>query len=339
MRVLLIGGSGFIGQRVIARLKQRGHDVIIFHRGQSSAPPEFDVKLLTGNRLEIDQHVDEIEAAEPDVAIDFLPWTDSDTQRVIRALHGRIEHVVHLSSGDVYRAWGNVLRGEYGEAVPLNEEASLRTDLYPYAGTRPGMETYDKVLAERAVLKAHYEEGYPGTIMRLPMVYGPGDPHNRTWEYVRRMLDKRPFILLGHRQAAWLWQRGYVDDVAFGIVLAAERQSSIGQVYNIGSPRTHTVAAWVRAIGEVLGWDGEVKCLPEASLPDHLATSYNYLQHIMYDTTKIRRELGFYELVEAEDALRATVEWQRDNPPENGSADRLDYAAEDAAVRALAQEA
>ena len=66
MRVLLIGGSGFIGQRVIARLQQRGHDVIIFHRGLSKAPKELDVDYITGNRLEIDKYTREIDRAAPD---------------------------------------------------------------------------------------------------------------------------------------------------------------------------------------------------------------------------------------------------------------------------------
>lgn len=337
MRVLLIGGSGFIGQRVVARLQQRGHRVVIFHRGQS-APPPPEVATITGNRLEIDKYIEQIEAAAPDAAIDFLPWNDSDTQRVIDTLNGRVEHTVHLSSGDVYRAWGRFLHGGRAEAVPLHEEAPLRTDMYPYQGTRPGMETYDKVLAERAVLRAYYEEGYPGTILRLPMVYGPGDPHYRTWPYVKRMLDGRPYILLGSGEAAWLWQRGYVDDVAFGIVLATERQTCIGQVYNVGSLRTRTIGAWVQAIGDVMGWEGELVYLPDEELPAHLRTTYNYQQHILYDTTKIRRELGYYELTDPAEALQRTVEWQRDHPPDNGSASRLNYEAEDAVLRRLAQQ-
>jgi len=338
VRVLLIGGSGFIGQRVIARLQQRGHDVIIFHRGLSKAPKELDVDYITGNRLEIDKYTREIDRAAPDAAIDFLPWNDTDTRRVIQSLHGRVERVIHLSSGDVYRAWGNFLNGDYGEPVPLGEDAPLRSNLYPYAGTRPGMETYDKVLAERAILTAHYEEGYPGAIIRLPMVYGPGDPQHRIWPFVKRMLDGRPYILLSKCHAAWLSQRGYVDDVAFGIVLAAERESSVGQVYNVGSLRTHSIGAWVRRIGDIMGWDGEIRLVPPDRLPRHLQSSHNYMQHILFDTSKIRRELGYYELVDSEEALRLTVEWQREIPPENSNGHKFDYAAEDAVVRALAHE-
>lgn len=338
MRVLLIGGSGFIGQHVIKRLEQRSHEVIIFHRGRSGMLPHPGAERIIGNRLEIDKYIKAIDEARPDAAIDFLPWNDKDTRRVIDALNGRVERVVHLSSGDVYQAWGNFLFGGCGDPVPLAEDAPLRADLFPYAGTRPGMEDYDKVLAERAILDAHYHAGYPGIIIRLPMVYGPGDPHHRMWDAIKRMLDARPAILMSGCQAAWLSHRGHVDDVAFGIVLAAERDTCIGQAYNIGSRQTHTAASWVRAIGDVLGWQGDVLIVPQEAMPAHLQQPYNYQQHILYDTNKIRRELGYYELTEPAEALRLTVEWQRANPPPTTDPARFDYEAEDRAIAALAQE-
>lgn len=336
MRVLLIGGSGFIGQRVAARLRQRGHHVIVFHRGETTPLTDTQDQHIMGNRLEIDRHVEEIAAARPDAAIDFLPWNDNDTRRVIEALHGRVEHVVHLSSGDVYRAWGYFLRGACGEPVPLREDAPLREELYPYAGAQPGMETYDKILAEREILTAHFERGYPGCILRLPMVFGPGDRQHRLWDYVKRMMDKRPAILLGACQAAWLWQRGYVDDVALAIVLAAERAACAGQVYNVGSRTTLNVAAWVRRIGDALGWRGEIVTVPDGELPPHLRKPYTYQQHILFDTTKIRRELGYEELTDPDEAIRLAAEWQRDNPPTSYDMARFNYAAEDAVLKEAA---
>lgn len=335
MRVLLIGGSGFIGRKVMERLQQRGHHVIIFHRGQTGSLDDTPAERIIGNRLEIDQHRDQIKKFRPEAAIDFLPWSDTDTIRVIKALRGLVERVVHLSSGDVYRAWGNFLKGGFSEPVPLTEEAPLREELYPYAGSRPGASDYDKILAERAILSAHMSERYPGIILRLPMVYGPGDPQSRTWPYVKRMLDERPNILLEATQGAWLWQRGYVDNVAFGIALAAERSSAAGQIYNVGSPQTFSIAAWVQTIGAVMGWNGQVRLLQRQNLPEHLRTSYNYQQHILYDTAKIRRELGYDEIVSADEALRCTVEWQREHPPTQVDGSQFNYAAEDAALKVL----
>ena len=336
MRVLLIGGTGFIGRRVVDHLQRRGHSVAIFHRGQTSSLTMIDAPRIHGNRLEIDQHISRIMEFKPDAVVDLLPWNDMDTQRVIDTFKGRVERVVHLSSGDVYKAWGNLLKGAYGEPVPLSETASLREDLYPYAGKHAGMEHYDKMLAERVILHAHYHEGYPGVIVRLPMVYGPDDRQHRTYEYVRRMKDERPAILMGCCHAAWLWQRGYVDDVAFAITLAVERPSATGQIYNVGDRITLSMAGWVRAIGNVLGWDGEIVLVPDERLPSHLQNPYIFQQHFLFDTTKIRRELGYQELVDPDDALCLTVEWQSGNPPSDADRRPLDYAAEDAALKEAA---
>ncbi len=335
MRVLLIGGSGFIGRRVVERLHERGHEVILFHRGESGILPRDVAEVIRGNRLEIEQHRDALKKARPEAAVDFLPWGDADTRRVVRALNGIVERAVHISSGDVYRAWGNFLTGRYDEPVPLTERAPLREELYPYAGQKPGMDTYDKVLAEREVFNAHYSHGYPGVILRLPMVYGPEDGQHRLWEYVKRMVDRRPAILLSGTQAAWLWHRGYVDDVAFAIALAAERPNAVGQAYNVGSEQTLSMAAWVRAIGHAMGWDGQVLILPFSQLPTHLHRPYNYQQHILLNTSKIRRELGYSEIVDPAVALRLTVEWQAANPPASFDQSRFDYAAEDEVLKKL----
>ncbi len=60
-----------------------------------------------------------------------------------------------------------------------------------------------------------------GTVLRLPFVYGPGDYQHRIFEYLKRMDDKRPAILLDQKRARWRWTWGYVKDVAAAIACAA----------------------------------------------------------------------------------------------------------------------
>lgn len=336
MRVLLIGGSGFIGQHVIRHLQQRGHDVIVFHRGQAPLAEEFaGVRVIEGNRLEIKKQAKAIFAEKPHVAIDFLPWNDSDTRIVIEALNGHVERVIHLSSVDVYKAWGLFLRGEHGEAVPLTERSPLREEFYPYKDTLPGMDDYEKVLAERAILNANYNEGYTGIILRLPMIYGPHDRQNRTWPTVKRMLDGRPAILLSGTQAAWLWHRSYVENAAYAITLAAEHVTVAGQIYNIGHEQTLSMASWVQAIGKAVGWEGEVKIVPYSEMPAHLKSPYNFQQHILVSTRRIRRDLGYKELIDLDTGIERTVEWQIANPPTEVDPGQFNYEAEDAVLKKL----
>jgi nucleoside-diphosphate-sugar epimerase len=106
------------------------------------------------------------------------------------------------------------------DAVPLAEDAPLRDTRYPYRGTGLPFEhadDYEKVLVEQVLLT---EPDLPATLLRLPAVYGPGDPQHRLRPYLQRMVDGRPGILLQKEQAAWRWTRGYVGKVAAAIALA-----------------------------------------------------------------------------------------------------------------------
>ncbi|MBX6315295.1 MAG: NAD-dependent epimerase/dehydratase family protein [Isosphaeraceae bacterium] len=161
------------------------------------------------------------------------------------------------------------------EPIPIAEDAPLRQRLYPYWGETPRppddprrwADDYDKILVERAVMG---EMDLPGTVLRLPMVYGPGDENHRLFAYLKRMDDGRPAILLDEVQARWRWARGYVEDIARAIVMAVLDDRAIGRVYNISEPDALTEAEWVQAIGRVVGWRGEVVAVPSDLRPPRL---------------------------------------------------------------------
>lgn len=334
MRILLIGGRGFIGQQVSHRLITRGHDLIMLHPDGPDDPALGDIIHIPGSRLTINQHREAILKARPDVVVDFLPWGEADTRRVIATLSGIVDHAVHLSSADVYRAWEVFFRGGRPEPVPLDENAPLREGLYPYAAKHPGMVDYDKVAAERAVLAAHFDQGYSAVILRLPVVYGPGDHSLRLLPFIRRMIDGRTRIPLGAAQAGWLCHRAYVDDVSYAVALALENPGQ-GTVYNVGEPQVMTMAGWVGALGDAIGWDGEVIAVPDVTLPEAQRPRHNHVQHIILDTTNIRRDLGYDELHDRAAALRHTIEWTLSNAPDPGEQVQQAYRDEDRALAAL----
>src|SRR5439155_3985537 len=99
---------------------------------------------------------------------------------------------------DVYSAYGRFCRVEDGppDAMPFKEDSPVRKALYLYreSAQEPSelAYSYKKILVERAVMG---DATLAGTVLRLPQVYGPGDPQHRLFEFVKRMTDKRPFIL------------------------------------------------------------------------------------------------------------------------------------------------
>jgi nucleoside-diphosphate-sugar epimerase len=264
----------------------------------------------------------------------MIPMNEDEARNLIGVFEGISQRVVAVSSQDVYRAYDRVTGRDPGppDQIPLTEEAPLREKLYPYE--REGVKDYEKILVERVVMGTH---GLPGTILRLPVVYGPGDYQHRLFEYVRRMDDGRPAILLGEGMASWRWTHGYVEDVASAIVLAVTCERAAGRVYNVGEADPLSWAEWVREIGLAAGWDGEVVAVPGDRLPEHLDWGLDTEQHWVADTTRIRQELGYREEIPREEALRRTVEWERAHPPRNADPASFDYAAEDAAFAGMSR--
>ena len=166
----------------------------------------------------------------------------------------------------------------------------------------------------------------PGTVLRLPMTYGPGDPFRRLAPYLKRMDDGRPAIVIAAAFARWKCPRGYVENVAAAVGLAIEDERASGRVYNVSEPSSFGEADWVREIAAVVGWTGEVVTAPESRIP----LPYHCDQDLDTSSRRIREELGFTEPVGLHEALVRTIEWERANPPEKPSSmGLLDYEAED----------
>ena len=169
-------------------------------------------------------------------------------------------------------------------------------------------------------------------MLRLPAVYGPGDPYRRLRPYIKRMDDRRPAILLESAQAEWRWTHGYVENVAQAIALAVVDDRAAGRIYNVGEAETPTVAERVRRIGELAEWNGAIVPLEADELPPHLRMPYEPHQDLVVGTSRLRGELGFIEVCSTDEGLRRTIEWERANPPPSGDPSAVEYAAEDAAL-------
>jgi len=234
--------------------------------------------------------------------------------------------------------WSTVLTAAPLELVSLTENSPLRTQTQAYspealAAARAAFpwidEEYDKVQVEAAMAS---DPELSATILRLPMVYGPGDPLHRLYPTVKRMQDTRPAILFEQSLAQCVPCRGYVDNVAHAIALAAALETSASRIYNVAEPDPYTEAQWTAKIGTIMGWRGRVIAVPRDQAPQHLILPYNYEQHLFMDSTRIRAELGYTESVPADEALRRTIAWEQANPPKQIDPAQYNYASEDEAI-------
>lgn len=338
MRVLVIGGTNFIGPHVVAELHRYGHEITVYHRGLHEADLPPAVRHIHHPRAAIPilHFPSSLSDPPPDVVLHMFPIGEDDAQAAVAHFMG-VARIVCLSSGDVYRAYGRLLGIEPGppDPIPLDENAPLRESLFPYrsraAGPADWTYHYDKILAERAVLASPIA----ATVLRLPAVYGPGDPYRRLRPYIKRMEDRRPAILLDEAQAGWRWTHGYVEDVARAIVLAVVHEQAAGKVYNVGEVVTPTVAERVGLIADVAGWTGAIVPLSPDRLPLHLRSPYDPRQDLVMDTRRIRSELGLRESISSDEGLRRTIAWERANPPQSGDPGPAEYAAEHTALQSF----
>lgn len=337
MKVLLIGGTGFIGPFTVRQLQRSGHSVTVFHRGNRTLPE--DVAQIIGDRNRLPEHRDRFAREEFDVVVDFVLSSAPQAAQLMNTFRGLTGRVVALSSMDVYRAWGAFYGFESGlEELPIDEESAVRTRHIPYP---PEVlkrvqqvyswinEDYEKILVERAVLS---DPALPGTVLRLPMIYGPGDPLHRFHPVLKRIDDKRRQIIFAHDVAALRTPRGYVEDVASAIVLAATSAHAAGRIYNVCEAEAFSELDWARKIGAAAGWDGEFVVLPHDRTPKHLLLPGNTAQHLVVRSERIRQELGYREALPREEAFQRTIPWERANPPQHPLY-QFDYAAEDEALR------
>lgn len=324
------------------QLAAAGHSVTVFHRGQTKADLPPGVRRILGDRQHLPDFVDEFKRVAPEVVIDMYLRFEREAAAVMQVFRGIAERVVAISSQDVYRTYGILWRVENTSPnmTPIDEDAPLRSVLYPYRKVAKGADDpkydYDKIPVERAVMG---DPDLPGTILRLPATYGPGDKQHRLFEYLKRMDDGRPFILLGEHESRWRWTHGYVENVADALALAATDGRAANRIFNVGEEGTPTRAEWVSSIGRAAGWEGEVIAVPEDLLPEHLKSPTGYEHDLAVDTRRIRKELGYEERVPRDEALLKAVGWERENPPAEIDPKQFDYAAEDAALKRLDESA
>ena len=321
-----------------ALLQRNEHQVAVFHRGTSALPRGLEE--IRGDRSRLADFAEQLKRFAPDVVIDLVISSGRQAEELMTFFRGATGRVVMLSSMDVYRAIGITHGTETGplQELPLTEESEVRRNLHPYPPDSMQMlrqifswatDDYDKIPAERIVMN---DASLPGTVLRLPMVYGPGDPLHRFYPVVKRIIDGRRQILFSETQAAWRSPRGYIANVAAAIALAAT-DSRAGRLYNICEEPAFSELEWAKKIAAEMRWDGEFVVLPAERTPRHLLQPGDYTQHWTASSTRIRRELGYGEAVTIEEAIRQTIAWEKENPPTLPLA-KFDYAAEDNALLA-----
>ena len=325
MRVLVLGGTRFIGRRIALDLLARGDDVMVVHRGQSEPAELSGCAHVHAARDALAGVAGQLRSWRPDAVIDTRAMTRSDASAVLPFLPD--VHLVLLSSADVYRAYELLLAGRGGEPVPLTEASPVREGRYPLRELLPGLgEHYDKLDVEPEYLQRG------GCVLRLSMIYGEHDGQRREEFVLRRVRAGRRQIPVGPGTA--LDTRCYVGDVASAVLAALDRPSAAaGEVFNVGDLATGTVRDYAVRILAAAGSGASLVTVPESLAPEDLESTRSMAQHFLLDSRKAATVLG-WQPSDPATTIPVSVRWHLDHPPPHAD---QDFSADDRALAAVSQ--
>lgn len=323
MRVLVLGGTWFVGRRIVERLHERGDEVLVVHRGRGVPDQWVPVRQLRTDRHELAEHADVVRAFASEAVVDTCAFTAADVDAVLPVLP-EVPTVV-LSSQDVYQAFTDLNSGRCEAPVPLTEDAELRRQRYPYrgAGIAHVPDDYDKLDVE--------DQWRPrgATILRLPLVYGPHDWQRREDLVLRRLRAGRDRIPIGAGNL--LWTRGYVDDLALGVLAALDTETARAVTMNLGETQTWPVSMWFAQILEAADADAELVAVPDKFLPADLVLTAAPVQHLVISVARAQAVLGWVPGTPSE-RVAESVRWHLANPPGEATWTEADTAADEAAL-------
>ncbi len=166
MRILILGGTAWLGGEVVRTALAAGHEVTCLARGESGPMPD-GVHAVLADRGE-DDALEGVRRQDWDLAVD-LAWHPGQVRRAVRDLADRCRHYVFVSSGNVYADHSTPGADETADLLPPLEADALRS-IHDYGPA--------KVASERYVLQGFGEDR--SMLVRSGLIGGPGDESDRS---------------------------------------------------------------------------------------------------------------------------------------------------------------
>ncbi len=235
MRILVIGGTLFIGQRLVGELLKEGHAVTILHRSPKH-PFGRRVESLIADRNDPEQLQRVVEGRRFDVVFDNVyDWergtNAAQVEATAKALNDRLTRYVFLSSV-----------AAYGDGLNHYEDDALAPDDHrdPYVR--------NKAMSERMLFRMNQRTGLPVVTFRPPYLYGPENPFYREQFFWDRMKAGRTLIVPG--DGGRLMQFAFIGDLVAAMIRSMSDPGAVGQSFNIGNERPVTQLELVHALAK-----------------------------------------------------------------------------------------
>ncbi|HNY92541.1 MAG TPA: NAD-dependent epimerase/dehydratase family protein [bacterium] len=310
MKILVIGGSGFLSSVVVAILLERGHQVTTFTRGRSGERPATTANLirLTGDRHDPAALQNALLAGPFDAVYDFVAYEPAESRLAAKTFHGRVGRFIHCSTISVYLVSDQVI-------CPITEEQD-KAPLMPFWERNPFGMTYgiNKRACEEILWQAHDERQFPVSMLRPTFISGPHDPAKRDFFWIERINDGGPLLVPGHGE--FLFQSVYVEDAARAFTDLLEAENSIGKAYNVAAEEILSLNDYLHLLARLMGRDIRFVHLDQ-ELFDRLPFSrhpggdvfpFNTRRDATFSLEEISRDLGYHTTPIAQ-WLATTIDW------------------------------
>jgi nucleoside-diphosphate-sugar epimerase len=329
MRALLIGGGGPTGPHVLKGLIERGYETTLLNRGLHQP-----LGTSAAEHIRADPHFREsIEPALAGRRFDLVIASYGRLRLLAETLAGKCDRFISVGGIPAHLGVLNPDKMHpFGLRVLASEDDGLAT--HATANDPPSVRFAHRTWqTERRVMELHAAGAFVATHFRYPRIYGPRQPAPAEWSIVKRILDERRWMILpdGGLQ---IDARCAAENAAHCLLLGVDHpRKASGQIYNCIDDQHYTWRQWVEIIADMLGADLAVLSMPArlAAPARALTPMATDVSHTLIDGGKIRRELGYRDIVAPLEALQALVHWLVANPLAVADFERdpFDYAAED----------
>lgn len=229
MRVLVIGGTRFIGVYLTKQLVAAGHEVVLLNRGNHPAPVE-GLETIVCDRTNPEALKSALADQSFDAIFDNNGRELAHTQPLVELFKGKLKHFVYVSSAGVYAKSDQMPHVE-GDLVDPNSRHKGKFHTEDY-------------------LK---EQGVPFTAIRPVYIYGPQNYNPLEEWFFDRVVRDRPIPIPGSGMA--LTHLGHCEDLATAMISVLDNPKAIGQIYNISGLKAVTFDGLAKACATAVGKD------------------------------------------------------------------------------------
>ncbi len=302
MRILILGGTRFVGRHLVEASLARGHQVTLFHRGQTNPGLHAGVERVLGDR---DGGLAALDGRAFDAVVDVSGYYPRIVGASARAFADRVRRYLFVSTISVY-----------AEPIPrgANEDAPVQTTDQPEQET---LEHYGalKALCEQVVRDVHGERA---TIVRPGLVVGPNDYTGRFPYWPRRLARGGEVLAPGDPGAPIQ----FIDarDMAAFMVSLLERDVA-GTYHATGPAEPLTLGSALERIAKAVGSDARLTWVPESFLREHEVGPWVEMPLWIPAAEQTLLTLDHSRAVAAglrfrplEETARDTLAWERSTP-------------------------